>query len=352
MQATTRTGDSPESRMRAEDARAGRQKLAEVARLYYLKDVSKVDIGRQFGVSRFKVARMLAQARELGVVSISIQGAAPVDVSLSRRLSQHWGINAVVVKSGGGTAAEVRRSVGEAAAELFMDTARDGDTVGLTWGRTLTAMTDFLTRLPKVTVVQLTGAVTADLNDSPVELVRKTSLSTDGAAYPIIAPAIIDDQGMLAALRGHPDVRTAIDHFDDLDLAILAVGSWNPPASQLRMALPEADRVRLDNIGVRAEVAAGVYFDDDGFIYAEEFSDRYLSVSAEQLRRTPRVIAAAGGLVKLGAVAAVVKSGMITDLVTDHTVAEAALLREPITPMANPDRAARACDVTSAIIHG
>jgi len=319
------------------DPRAERQILAEVARLYYLKDVSKVDIGQRLGVSRFKVARLLDLAREQGVVSISIQGVAPIDLMASHQLSEHWGLNAVVVDSSQGSEVEVRRFVGLATAELFMDMVHPDDTVGISWGRTLRAMTDFLTRLPRLSVVQLIGAVTSDLNESPVELVRRTSLSTGGKAYPIIAPAIFGEAGALAVLKTNPDVKAALDLFDHLDIAIIAVGSWDPPASQIRAVLGDADRNLLDDLGVKAEVA-GVFFDEEGNTVAQDFSDRYLSISAAQLRRVPRVVAAAGGLIKLDAVRAVVKSGMITDLVTDHTLAYAALHQGAVTPAANPHR--------------
>ncbi|MCL2785093.1 MAG: hypothetical protein FWD55_06605 [Propionibacteriaceae bacterium] len=325
------------SQMGNTDGRTDRQTLAEVARLYYLQDVSKVDISARLGVSRFKVARLLDMAREQGVVTISIQGVAPVDPTASQELSQHWGLNTVVVNSGHGTDSEVRRFVGQATAELLMDNVHPGAAIGLSWGRTLRVMTDYLTRLPKVSVVQLIGAVTSDLDESPVELLRRTSLSTGGKAYPIIAPAIFGDASALAVLKTNPDVQAALDLFDHLDLAVIAVGSWDPPASQIRAVLGVEDRQLLDNIGVKAEVA-GVFFDEDGNTVAEDFSARYLSISASQLRRIPRVVAAAGGLIKLDAVRAVVKSGIITDLVTDHTLAEAALQGQPITPAISPDR--------------
>jgi len=323
--------------MESASPRIDRRTLAEIARLYYLRDVSKVEIGQRFGISRFRVARLLDQARNQGVVSISIQGAAPVDDVASRSLSEHWGLNTTVVNSGQGTEVEVRRFVGQATAELFMDSARDGDTVGLAWGRTLRAMTDYLSRLPKVSVVQLIGAVTSDLDASPVELVRRTAASTGGRAYPIFAPAIVGDAGALAVLKTNPDVKAALDLFDHLDLAMISVGSWYPAASQIRAVLAEPDRSRLDELGIRAEMA-GVFLDADGQIVAEDFSDRYLSISAAQLRRVPRLVAAAGGRIKLDAVRAVVKSGIITDLVTDHTLAEAALLMPPLSPAPNPDR--------------
>ena len=47
-------------------------RLAHVARRYYLEDWKQIDIARELGVSRPLVSRMLAEARELGVVEITV----------------------------------------------------------------------------------------------------------------------------------------------------------------------------------------------------------------------------------------------------------------------------------------
>src|SRR5699024_277063 len=54
------------------DAMTEDQLLAELGRLYFLEDVSKVELGRRFNLSRFKVARMLAKGRERGIIRIEI----------------------------------------------------------------------------------------------------------------------------------------------------------------------------------------------------------------------------------------------------------------------------------------
>ena len=48
------------------------QKLAHVARRYYLEDWKQSDIAKELGISRPLVSRMLSEARELGVVKILV----------------------------------------------------------------------------------------------------------------------------------------------------------------------------------------------------------------------------------------------------------------------------------------
>ena len=49
-----------------------RKRLAYVARRYYLEDQRQSDIARELGISRPMVSRLLAEARELGVVEITV----------------------------------------------------------------------------------------------------------------------------------------------------------------------------------------------------------------------------------------------------------------------------------------
>ncbi len=309
-------------------SRTERSRLVTLARRYYLDDVSKTDLAREVGLSRFKVARLLERARELGIVTVTIDDEGVLDEQLSARLADHLGLDEVLVVGSGGDEPQVRRAVGAAAADLLSDTLHAGDVLGLAWGRTLTAMTESLTSLPPVIVVQLTGAVGSDLAESPVEVVRRASQRAGGSARAIFAPLLVENADTAAALRRQPDVAQSLQLLDEVTVAVVAVGSWDPPISQLREVMRPDDRARLAERGVQAEVA-GILLDGEGRLVGQDFAERSLSISADQLRRVPRVIAAAGGSAKAAAVRAVTRSGLITSLVTDHSLAEALLAGPP-----------------------
>lgn len=300
------------------------EQTVRAARRYYLDDVSKVQIAAELGVSRFKVARLLEQARASGVVTITIQDAGLHLPELSAAVATHLGLDRVVVIEAGGDMPEVRRQVGEAAAELLGTTLRAGEVLGLAWGRTLTCMSAAMPRLPPVDVVQLTGAIGTDLADSPVEVVRRVALSAEGTARPIFAPLVVDDPATVRALRRQPDVAAALELFDSITTAVVSVGSWDPPESQLLRTISEAERLALLDQGVRAEVAS-ILVSDAGEPVAGDFTARCLTIGVDQMRRIPRIVAAAGGARKAQALAAVVRAGLVTELVCDRALAEAVL---------------------------
>lgn len=313
---------------------AERHLLAQVARRFYLDDVSKIEIAKELGLSRFKVARLLEQARATGVVTITLHDGGTADENLSERLRAHLRLTECVVVEAHGSEAEVRRQVGGAAATLLTETLSPGDVLGLAWGRTLTAMTSELTSLPPVSVVQLTGAVGSDLTESPVEVVRRASQRSGGNAHAIFAPLLLDDAATAASLRRQTDVAAALSLFAQVTVAVVAVGSWVPPISQLREVMSEADRTELERRGVQAEVA-GILIDAHGRLVGEDFAERCLSVTAAQLSAIPRVLAVAAGETKAAAVLAVARAGLLSSLATDRALAEA-VLAMPFAPETPP----------------
>ena len=305
--------------------------MALAARRFFLEDRSKVEIGHELGLSRFKVARLIEQARATGVVTITVHDSGTPVPELARQLRAHLGLADAVVVEAGARDDEVRSAVGAATARILGETLHADEVVGLAWGRTLAAMGASLPELPRVAVVQLTGAAGVNLEDSPVEIVRQVALRSGGSAYPIFAPLVVEDAPMAVALRREPGVAAAFALFDRLTTAVVSVGSWDPPNSQLFSYFRPAERQHLRERGVVAEVAATLIA-DDGSCPAPEMAERSVSIPGEQLRRVPRIIAAAGGADKARAVRAAVLAELCTELVTDRSLAEAVLALPPVAP--------------------
>ena len=99
--------------------------MAEVARLYYVRELTQQQIAERLGVSRFKVLRLLEQARTEGVVRFEIDEPVPVLDELSRGLEERYGITAVVVA----------HDVSGAAASSSPACSTTGDVLGVAWGR-------------------------------------------------------------------------------------------------------------------------------------------------------------------------------------------------------------------------
>lgn len=303
-------------------------RAATIARRYYLEGRSKSAIAEEFGISRFKVARLLDSALAAGLVRIQIALPACLDAELSAALTGRFGLTrAIVVTSADGDDDAVRQGLGQGAADLLAELVTDGETVGVSWGRTLSAMCARLTRLAPCSVVQLVGALTADdIVQSAVETVRRVAAVSGGRAYPLYAPLLVSDAATAAMLRREPEVAGTLRRHDQLTTAVIAIGSWDPPNSTVYDALTNAERQALRERGVQAECCARV-LDASGRVIGTELDDRLIAIRADQLRSVPHVIAVAGGRSKWRAVEATLRGGFVDSLVTDGETARFLLAR-------------------------
>src|SRR3954469_361910 len=299
---------------------------ASVARRYYLDGRSKVEIADEFRLSRFKVARLLELARTSGLVRIDIGYPGSIDVSLSGRLQDAYGLqHAIVVDTVDDHPTSLRTQVGRAAAELLSEIVTAADVLGLGWARSLMAMRGALTSFAACSVVQLTGALRRpDVDDSSIELVRDVARVAGGPASYFYAPMIVPDATTATALRRQPEVARAIDRFASVTKAVVGVGGWDPPASTVHDAISPMERKALRRLGVLADVS-GVFLDADGTAVQAPLTERIIGIRAAQLHRIPEVIAIAYGPEKATATRAAITGGYVTGLVTHTTFARALL---------------------------
>ncbi|GAA2593618.1 sugar-binding domain-containing protein [Streptomyces axinellae] len=308
---------------------------AAMARRFYLEGKSKIQIADEFGVSRFKVARVLETALERDLVRIEIRVPAELDADRSDALRARFGLrHAVVVESPTEAVDDAAdpENLGEVAADLLGELVTDGDVLGLAWGRSTIHMATALRQLPPCTVVQLTGVYDAGTADrGSVEAVRRAAEVAGGEAHPIYAPMLLPDSSTAAALRSQTGIARAFEYFDKVTVAAVSIGSWEPGISTVHDMLSDQERDHYSSLGVAAEMSAHL-FDTSGRRIGRDLGERCITVEAERLRRIPEVVAIAGGHRKGVAIAAVLRSGLVTSLVTDTAAADWLLTEEEPAP--------------------
>jgi len=268
--------------------------LAHVARLYFVRDLTKQEIARRLGISRFKVARLLEEARAQGVVRFEIREPVPVADSLAAELEARYGLDlALVVDTG---------SIPRAAAGLLSDLLDGEDVLGVAWGATVAATVEELPVLTTGTpVVQVCGAVPGlEAGTGPTEVALELAAKTGGPVHALPAPAFA---GYAARdeLLANDVVRPTVELFDRVTLVLVGIGA------------------RGDGGHVLVHV-----FDGDGAIVDSDLADRAIALPLERLRAA-RVVAVAGGHDKAAAVRGALRARLVDVLVTDEECARAAL---------------------------
>lgn len=224
---------------------------AAMARRFYLEGKSKIQIAEEFGVSRFKVARVLETALERDLVRIEIRVPAELDAERSDALRARYGLRyAVVVESPAEVSEESPdpENLGEVAADLLGELVNEGDVLGLAWGRSTIHMAAALDRLPPCTVVQLTGVYDAGTAErGSVEAVRRAAQVSGGDAHPIYAPMLLPDAATAEALRHQTGIARAFEYFDKVTVACVSIGSWEPGISTVYDMLSDEERAHYSS---------------------------------------------------------------------------------------------------------
>ncbi|WP_432494556.1 sugar-binding transcriptional regulator [Kineococcus auxinigenes] len=293
---------------------------AAVAQRFHLEGRTKVDIARDLGISRFKVARLLTEAADAGLVQIRVLVPPSVDGELGEALRTRFGLRAAyVVRADGDSVPARRRAVAQFAAGLLEETALPEDVVGLAWGRTVSQLVAALSAPLRTRFVQLAGALPRpDVEGSAVDLVRRAAEATGSTAATFYAPLAVPDAATADSLRSQPEIAHALAELDTLTRAVVSVGAWRPGESTALDSLDAGTGAHLARAGVVAEVT-GVLVGADGS-EVPGLADRVVGVTGEQLRRAGDVVAMSCGDVaaRAPATAAVLRSGLVTTLVT-HT---------------------------------
>ena len=112
--------------------------MVRVCDLYYNQGISQQQIAKDLNLSRPTVSRVLALAREQGIVKISISNVDAVEHwELERKLEKEYGLQEVIIVGENSSEDKMKEALGEAAARYLEYTIKDGNTVGVSMGSTL-----------------------------------------------------------------------------------------------------------------------------------------------------------------------------------------------------------------------
>ncbi|MFC8501217.1 sugar-binding transcriptional regulator [Pedococcus sp. NPDC057267] len=296
------------------------------AQMFFLEDLSKIEIAEALGVSRFKVARLLTAARELGLITVKINEPTSSGRSLGDELQAQFGLEDVAIVP----STRSLEALGQAGAEMLGRHLQEGDVVGVGWGRTVNSVVSAMSRFPTVSgvdVVQLAGGVVTPGPDfDPTGQAARLAAALSGSLTPLHAPAFLGSAATRRALLTEPSIAAALDAFEHLTIAILGIGALGTDADSALVAadtLPAKAREELAKRGATADLACH-FFAEDGTL-VRGWESRTLSVGLPALRAARVRIGVAAGESKAAAVRAVLRSGTINVLVTDTTCARAVL---------------------------
>lgn len=296
------------------------EKIYKAAELYYAKNLTQQEIAKQLGISRVTVSRMLARAREDGMVEIRLHRPFRINRELSLSLQEKYNLEKAEIVTSINKEEETVSAVSSAAANLLMELVKDNYVIGVSWGGLLREIVDAMPICPKTNtkVVTLVGSLGGGKPalDGP-EIARSLAAKFRGTYRFINAPAIlpttsVHDQIILSGTI--PDV---IDLGKAADVFLFGVGSIADEASSLSQAgyLSAETRSQCEAQGAVGHLLARMI--DENGDSLREFNSRVLGVGLDVLKSKQKTILTVHGAEKAHVTHCALQGGYAKYLVAD-----------------------------------
>ena len=302
--------------------------LLRICYLYYREEKTQEEISSLFGLSRFKVNRLLKEARNKGLVTIHIHDPLEKLTELEFKLTREFGLKgSVVVRASRFSEKTVQEQVGEAGAEYLTHVIDGFRVLGVSWGRTLYHVVKNVKPLNArdLTVVQISGGLgTIEGTDTNI-LTMMLSQKFGGRAYVIQAPVIVKSRLIKDTLLGESKIREALDRAKRSDGVILGIGAVDKGGGLWRAGfLDQRDEVRLKKAGAVGAMG-GRFYNVYGETCFNDLDDRIIGLTLDELRKIRHKIGIASGSEKIDAILGALRGKLLDVFITDEKTAEGLL---------------------------
>ena len=309
--------------------------MIRAAWYYYVGGLNQEMTANRLGLTRARVNKMLSEARESGLVSISIDhqrvGVLPIEDMLSRRFgldfcisTPAFGFHAPSPGDGDIRKQIAFRAVGVAAANHLKTLLAENETItiGTGWGRMIEQMTLHLAgvRAPHARFISVMGSLTANNAYNPFEVVHNLARRTGAQGFFLPVPFIADSVEDKRVLLSQRSVVKAMEIAETASVCIISAGELTEES--LLRSQGMISKVELESLRAAGAVGDtnGIFFDEAGRQVDHDLNQRTIALGFEQLKRLP-VILLIAGQEKAHAAKALLRSGIVNGLIVDGDTA-------------------------------
>lgn len=298
------------------------QRMIEVARLYYEGNLSQNEIAKKLDISRPLVSIILNEARDRGIVNITINDRVVTAEYVMEKLKNTYRIESVVAVPDAANSEQTNMKVAEAAFQLCFGKANEGKHAGIGWGSMVEKMADYAEGLPNshdtrgalFPIVGGVNSVTRGYHTN--ELVRVFSLKTGRSPSFLYIPALHETPMEFERMKQTESYQEIMEEWEYMEQALVSVSNF---PSYPDLGVKSLYGNALTEMKAVGRILAH-YFDAYGRIISP-LSDSTLQASIKQLRQT-NVTAVCSNQVKPQAVIGALRTGVIDNLVLPYSLAE------------------------------
>jgi len=299
--------------------------IAQVVSRYYEKGMTQQEIAYKFYLSKMTVSRMLQKARELGIVKVGIKRPFQLNEKLQRQIEREYGLKkAIVVKQTNSKKNDISKLVGRVWA-FYMNLSLPDDYIfGIGGGKTVAQVVRNLTvmKTKNVHIVQLMGGLTDVAEINPFTIVEETCRKLGAKGTYFTSYAVVESKEVRDSIIYNSPMGSQVrSMWNKCNQVLFGIGAIEK-GTLLSAKLVSAKKLReIRRLGAVGDVL-GHCFDENGNFIKTDLEERLVSIPIKTLKSVPERIAVVGGEYKVQAIRGLLRSGLITTLVTDETAAK------------------------------
>lgn len=295
--------------------------LTEIAIAYYQDGATQEEISKKFAVSRAKIGRLLKQARDEGIVEISVRYHPVFSAKIEQRLIDAFGIQRALIALDCVTEVQQREQVASLVANYLNRTLKNGMVVTVGQGRNVSAVAHHqgvLSQRDCKFVCGIGGIHPKGGRFNADHICRQFAKQFGGSSETLYAPAYAENRAQKLAFMNNATVHQTLERARKADLALVGIGDMSENSYMVDLGWFTADEVVQSRLyqGVVGDFAGYDFFDIHGQVANTVMSDRVIGLGLQEYKRISQVVAIASENSKPMALLGALRTGAVDILAT------------------------------------
>lgn len=297
----------------------------KVAKMYYQQGYSQAAIAKKIQISRPTVSRLLNHAKENGFVKIEIEDPYQDADSLSLLLQEKFDLKDCVVEHAAhNDYLNVQKAIGKRAALYLEEIVKDGDNIGVSWGKTMIQVSHNLrpTNFKDIGVIQLKGGLSfSHIDTRSHQILDSFAKSYHATPRDLPLPVIFDVKEVKQMVEKDRHIKSILEQGKQVDIALFTVGAVKDSSLLFKLGfLNEQEKARIKARAV-GDICSRFY-DERGEVADQDINNRTIGIELENLKEIENSIIVAGGEHKISAIKGALKGNLGNILITDQYTAQ------------------------------
>ena len=298
--------------------------IIKICYLFYNEGMSQIEIGTKMEMSRWKVGRVIKDARERGLITITINHPQVDLTETEIKLAKKFDLKqSIVVDINEFSDNSPLDQIGAAGAQYLASIIHHYRVLGVTWGLTMSHVAKYLPKIEPVglELAQIGGGIgTIEGTDNPA-LTTMLGQKMSANAHIIQAPIIVRNKSIRDTLFKEDKIRETLEIAKKADIVMFGVGLVSSESLLWQSGILGPKEAATLKKASAVGAICGRFFNDQGEQCWQALADRTIGLSLNELKKIKHKILIAVGKEKLQAILGALKGNLVDVLIVDKETA-------------------------------